>query len=374
MKKILFYSFIFMLSYYPQVIPQEKIPVGVLFEGNSIQIGQTPETQFIDEDITWSDGNNSTSVQYRIRTVNSNLISSNSSPINSITIDPELQKKSASKSAQFVTINFDTTGVERVLNIDFDKDYNIWITLNVVSKYLALVKYDGINWHSWKVSEIFNVYPNNHFVVAIDSSNLIWLYILGKGLISFDGNDFNIHYAGSPQIIKYPRMTIDKYYNKWIFGPVSFGLFKIDSIDNYFLYTTSNSPLPSNNGGIIYLDGDSLWICTSKGLVKLYNNEWQIFDTINTKMPSQEIFSFAKDLNSIRWLGTRSMGLLKWINDSTFLVFNSNNAPFLNNFVNVITVDKFNNLWIGTDNGLLKYDGTNFTLIEQTINHITFWM
>ncbi len=86
-------------------------------------------------------------------------------------------------------------------------------------------------------------------------------------------------------------------------------------------------------------------------------------------MPSQQIFSFAKDLNSMRWLGTRNLGLLKWINDSTFLVFNSNNAPFLNDFVNVITVDKFNNLWIGTDNGLLKYDGTNFTLIEQTINH-----
>ncbi|MBM4175633.1 MAG: T9SS type A sorting domain-containing protein [Ignavibacteria bacterium] len=39
-----------------------------------------------------------------------------------------------------------------------------------------------------------------------------------------------------------------------------------------------------------------------------------------------------------------------------------------NNFINVITVDKDNNLWIGTDRGLVKFDGTTFTTFPDVTN------
>ncbi|MCR4416812.1 MAG: T9SS type A sorting domain-containing protein [Ignavibacteria bacterium] len=357
---------------------------------NWFKLNQTNENHFIDYDITWNGGNNSITVEYRVWTINTNLMSSNPSPIKSITINPEIQKQSinltgdnnfkpfqiplfisrnlSKDSDQWLFIRFDTSQYLRqdVYNIIIDKNENVWLSFSLYNTYNALIKYDGFNWYYWKISDTFNVNPN-HFISAIDSNNIIWLYMVGKGLISFDGYSFSSY--STPLIaVKYPRMNIDKSRNKWIIAPVGSGVLKVDSLNNYYFFNTSNSPLPSNNGMLVIPYGDSIWICTFKGLVLLYNNEWKIYDTTNTKMPSQEITYFVKDLYGTRWLGTRRMGLLKWINDSTFIVFNSNNAPFTNNYINVITVDKFNNLWIGTDDGLLKYDGTNFTLFDQTTN------
>jgi hypothetical protein len=331
-----------------------------------IKIAQSIENYFIDDDITLG-GGGSIPVQYRIWTLNYNLISAHSSPVKTILINPELQKITNTSSNQWLFINLDTTSSydQVVYSISIDKNNNFWLTYSLYNSYLALVKYDGNEWKSWKVSNIFNVYPQNHFVATVDDSDIVWLYIYGTGLVSFDGNIFQQKQSIN-HIIKYPRIAIDKEDNKWIFGPVGQGLLKVDSSNNAILYTNSNSPLPSNSGGVIYPDGDSIWICTYEGIVLIYNNQWKIFDTTNTKMPSQEIFSFTKDLNGTRWLGTRRMGLMKWINDSTFIVYNKNNAPFRNNFVNVITVDNFNNLWIGTDDGALKFDGNTFTYLDST--------
>jgi len=373
-------------DFYTDFLVERKMP-----NTNWYEVIRTNENYFIDNEITWNGGNNSITVNYRIWSLNYNLISNNSSPIKAITINPEIQKpsKSLSENINFISyqvplsmsknkqinldqwlfVLFDTSqGIRQdVYNIIIDRNENVWLSLSLYNTYNALIKYDGINWYGWKISDTFNITPN-HFVIAIDSSNIIWLYLVGKGLVSFDGYSFNSY--PTPLItIKYPRMNIDRLKNKWIISPVGSGVLKVDSVNNYYLFNKSNSPLPSNNGTLVKPEGDSIWICTFNGLVLIYNDQWKIFDTTNTKMPSQQISYFVRDLNGTRWLGTRNMGLLKWINDSTFIVFNSINSPFRNNYVNVITVDKFNNLWIGTDDGLLKYDGFNFTLFEQTVHH-----
>ncbi len=351
-------------SFYTSFLIERKVS-----NNDWVQIALLTENYYVDQDITWSGGTYSTSISYRIWTLNDNLVSTNSSQIRTILIDPEKQKITTSSSNQWLFISFDTTSSKDqvVYNISIDKNKNVWLTYSLYNSYLALVKYDGNEWKSWNVSKIFNIYPQNHFVATVDNIGIVWLYIYGGGLISFDGNIFQQHQQFVNEIIKYPKIAIDKDKNKWIFGPVGRGLVKVDSSYNSILYTTSNSPLPSNNGGLIYSDGDSIWICTYKGMVLLYNNNWNIFDTTNTKMPSQEIFSFAKDLKGFRWLGTRTKGLLKWINDSTFFIYNTSNAPFRSNFVNVITIDTFNNLWIGTDDGALKFDGNTFTYLDSTV-------
>lgn len=71
-------------------------------------------------------------------------------------------------------------------------------------------------------------------------------------------------------------------------------------------------------------DKDNVWECTEAGLVKIDISTLKttLFQTSNTKLPDNKITS--------------------------------------------ITIDKKNNKWIGTLNGLVKYDGVNWTIFNTS--------
>jgi ligand-binding sensor domain-containing protein len=269
---------------------------------------------------------------------------------------------------QWLFINKENSSLEfNIINsIEIDNSNKVWLGYSLYGYHSGLVKYDGTNWTLWNISkrDSFNWAFS---AVKVDKYNNVWLH-QNRRLYKFDGFDWNLYMNQSPLIMmyaKFPQIEIDKNDSKWIFSPTMMYLVKFNNSD-FFLYYPGNSPLPVPWGGQVKAEGDSLWICTYGGLVLLYNDNWKTFDTTNTKMPSQRFFSFAKDSNGVRWLGTADKGLLKWVNDSTFISYNKSNSPMPDNFVNVITVDKNNNLWIGTDHGLVKFDGTNFTTFPDT--------
>jgi ligand-binding sensor domain-containing protein len=55
----------------------------------------------------------------------------------------------------------------------------------------------------------------------------------------------------------------------------------------------------------------------------------------------------------------------KWVN------YNTSNSGLPNNYINLITIDKFNNKWIGTEKGLVKFDGTNWTVFNTSNSGLT---
>lgn len=51
---------------------------------------------------------------------------------------------------------------------------------------------------------------------------------------------------------------------------------------------------------------------------------------------------------------------------SIWTFYNTGNSVLPDNSIRAIEQDKLGNIWIGTDNGLAKYDGTNFTIIDSS--------
>jgi ligand-binding sensor domain-containing protein len=150
--------------------------------------------------------------------------------------------------------------------------------------------------------------------IALDKNGLMWVAFSGAGLSSFNGSTW------TP-------------------------------------YNVSNSGLLSNN--VTCLDVDkfgSLLVGTTDGIsIRSANNQWTYFQD-----PILTLYVNSIKGTSKGWIvfGTENQGF--YINDGTGFV-QIYDATFKN--VNAIEEDKSGNLWLGTDNGLLKYDGKSFSLL-----------
>lgn len=89
---------------------------------------------------------------------------------------------------------------------------------------------------------------------------------------------------------------------------------------------------------------------------------WKIWNTTNSNIPSNGLKSIYIDGQNIKWIGT-SQGLSKF-NDVNFTVYNTSNSPMKGNIVWCVKADKFQNLWVtafnqGNEGALMKYDRGN---------------
>ena len=76
------------------------------------------------------------------------------------------------------------------------------------------------------------------------------------------------------------------------------------------------------------------------------------------------VTSIKFDKSGNAWIGTFKQGVIKY-NDRETLFFDSSNSLFNDDMViNSLAIDSKNNIWIGT-NGLIKYDGKEFTLYNS---------
>ena len=82
---------------------------------------------------------------------------------------------------------------------------------------------------------------------------------------------------------------------------------------------------------------------------------WVVFNTSNSKISDNQIQTINIENNGTLWIGSTYNGLMKF--DGT----NWTTYTIGNNSVRCFAIDKNNNKWIGTGTCLSKYDGTNWT-------------
>lgn len=95
--------------------------------------------------------------------------------------------------------------------------------------------------------------------------------------------------------------------------------------------------------------------------------DFQSFSTDESSLTKNYIDTvkcIAIDSNGNIWLGSSSGGVSRY-KDKNLTVFDSNNG-LISNCINCITVDNEDNVWAGTDNGICKFNGTNW--MKYTIN------
>ncbi|MEW6467566.1 MAG: T9SS type A sorting domain-containing protein [Bacteroidota bacterium] len=92
------------------------------------------------------------------------------------------------------------------------------------------------------------------------------------------------------------------------------------------------------------------------------------WNTGNSALPF-DYFKVAVDSLNNKWVATYGYGAAK-LNGTAWTIYNSSNSGLTCNAATCITVDKYNNVWIGTDTlnnskGLYKFNGTTWTVYHK---------
>ncbi len=97
------------------------------------------------------------------------------------------------------------------------------------------------------------------------------------------------------------------------------------------------------------------WIGTygANGSVNKFSSNWQTWNSAY----SGSIYALAVDSHNITWAGIAGHGLGEWYNGQWVAWYGPNNSLY----VLSVAFDKFNNEWIGTNNGVAKFDGNTWS-------------
>jgi len=287
-------------------------------------------------------------------------------------------------SAQEINYRIDKVTVEdglsnnTVRSIIQDKQGFMWFGTES-----GLNRYDGSHF------KIYYNHPNDSNslstsviknIIKDDEENL-WIITSTGGLNKFnleynriDRFSFNYQLSDSLNLDIFKKSAVINQNNVLWYSYSNKGLnsFNLKSKElKLFLHQKQNiNSLSSNNIRSLLVDksGD-IWIGTEEGVLNHYDTKKRKFTHyfFNTSdKPSQNqpvIWEIFEDNNNFMWLGVGDA--LYTLNKETGTIKlklknkNKEKIYISNGFVSAIIKDKLNNIWIGTDNGLYKYNWLN---------------
>jgi len=104
-----------------------------------------------------------------------------------------------------------------------------------------------------------------------------------------------------------------------------------------------------------------LFLILCMQIITPQNAKWVLLDTTNSPLPVNSINCLEIDKDNVKWIGT-DKGVVKF-DGTNWEEYTKTNSPFSGYFVSSIAVDSLNNKWIGTDlEGLNFFDGENWKL------------
>lgn len=264
--------------------------------------------------------------------------------------------------------NLDTSLIDdncAVTDIAFASANDVWITTDD-NCGLRRILNDQLVFDSL----IFN---GSLSTVEIDGEGTPWIGNYGNGgLYEYVGNGFisyNEWNSDNPNDYVWGIGIINDS-TRWVVGTHEVGLMA-DSGWTVFNYLHNPYPLWWD----VEADGNQeAWFATNLGLVHFDGDTtWIVFDETNSGMPASggidDFPDLAMDQNGGIWMASYS-GLI-YYSGQIFTVYNTSNSDLPSNSVNVVEVDSANNVWAGTDNGLVKIvlenpNGLNATNFEKT--------
>lgn len=115
-------------------------------------------------------------------------------------------------------------------------------------------------------------------------------------------------------------------------------------------------------------ESNSMWVGSSifGGIYKIQDG-----DITNYDDNFRDVFDLEVDSEGIVWMVVEDKGLVRFDGES-FTYFNTGNSNLLNNKPKVLTIDHFDNIWIGgyEYGGLSYFDKINFTNYEYSLDQI----
>ncbi|MCE5252079.1 T9SS type A sorting domain-containing protein [bacterium] len=304
--------------------------------------------------------------------------------------------------AEMVTIDYDVRGIAE------DHDGILWLGTED-----GILMYDGVRWKRFTNKETGRpggVSANVFRAAAVDQDNVKWFGYKAP-VTSFDGITWK-HYEGDdicPQEYFITRIAVDLNNEKW-FTTYGGGVWSFDGT-RWEHYTTGNSGLLSgeftDDQGNVYPQGDTIysiavdkdnvkWFGSDIGLSRFDGENWTTYDQFGLiqglfadkdnklwigtsdavyrfdgqnaeKMAdNRNVFSFDQDRDGAVWLipGPYSYDGETW----TLHRVDRTNITIRPKYTWRVFIDHANTRWIGTDNGILSFDGETWREYQVEID------
>lgn len=260
--------------------------------------------------------------------------------------------------------------------------------------------FNTTNAQPWKAYTIID--PSLIKSFSLSPSNVLWS-ITNKSIYTFDGQDWKAETLLTNNE-SYSAIAADLNNTIWVTNGYKI-LYKQNNqwhkVDSSYYYTL----------GIqfrkIFVDGQNRkWFLTNnRGLIMFDGLNWKKYDTTNSDLSSNLITDFAYDINNNIWCSTNLGGVCKFdgtnwtsynpvpqlananyvtiaVDAASNIYTIENNATYMlkSNGANWtvipmpfqgavdMKIDGFNTVWVGHQNGLYKFDGTNWTYFATGLN------
>lgn len=251
----------------------------------------------------------------------------------------------------------------RLLSLALDNEDKLWM-----GSWDGLLKFDGISWEVYH-DQNSGIWSNSVVDITFDSEWTLWMNLdngpnYNNRLSSFDGTTFEFH---DPPTSYYGEISgpisIDKDDKKWfrVYAP-SNGLCRY--------YQNSWHKFDSASTGVdlavmtsIAIDtSNTLWCGVYDYLVSYDIPFWNGHAIPNLSGASINELTF--DENNILWGAMYNKGAFRKEGEN-WEVFKTDNSDLPSNIVNDIAFDADNQIWFATQNGLACYDGENWVIYKK---------
>ncbi len=228
---------------------------------------------------------------------------------------------------------------------------------DIFTGYTTPEAFDSLFPGQYKVGYKLTGFWDLETTVSVVSNRTV---IVDKRLIdTLEWVNFHRGTAGLPTNY-YNAIDIQDGYIKWI-GSQDAGLVRYDD-QEWTIYKTENSGIPSNK--ILSVDAveNGIWVGTDNGAAFFNNGLWEVYNSSNSPLQSDQINSIKVDPSGRVWMSTYNKGIYI-LNGGSWTSYNTSNSPLPTDFVNTIFIEESGTVWIGTyGEGLVKFDGIGWSI------------
>ena len=225
--------------------------------------------------------------------------------------------------------------------------------------------------------------------IAFDNQGNTWIGTFKQGLIKYNSGE-TVVYNSSNSIIPDTSViwdiAVDSKSNIWIGCE---GLIKFDG-ENFTCFNSKNTKIPEDFVYSIAIDSkDNIWFTSCRfrqgGIVKYDGTNWTVYTPDNSDLPVNSVTSIVVDNNDDVWLALSEIvnnSYLVRISDNNWIIYTGDDLGFSPYYLGNIQINSKNevcgaidyslsSLWINPGPQVFIFDGnTSVQLKNDSISHI----